>query len=167
VLGEVTDAQLTAATPCAAWAVEDLLVHVIGGNRRVAGSSGETAPPTSADEARRSYEESAAAVQATFEDPATASRIFTVPFGEVPGSFVLQLRTIDTLTHAWDLARATGQGTDLDPQLAADALAASQRAIRPELRGEGRPFGPQQQPPKGATAADELAAFLGRIISQG
>jgi uncharacterized protein (TIGR03086 family) len=63
-----------------------------------------------------------------------------VPFGTVPGSVFIGLRTVDVLAHAWDLAKATGQPTDLDSELAERLLALFAERIGPELRGVGRPF---------------------------
>ena len=75
----------------------------------------------------------------------------------------LRLATTDTFAHGWDLAKATGQSTDLDPELAEGLLANA--PIPDTFRGdEPMPFGPQQEAPPGATAADRLAAYLGRKV---
>jgi len=74
------------------------------------------------------------------------------------------MRTSDVLTHAWDLATATGQSTDLDPELAAEQLAAVRAFVAPEFRGPGKPFGDEQPCSSGHTPADQLAAFLGRKV---
>lgn len=163
VLATLDDAQLAEATPCTAWTVSDVLVHVIGGNRRIAGLDELPGPPATAAEAREQHAESAAAAQAVFDAPGALERVFTLPvIGEVPGVVVLQLRTTDSLTHAWDIATATGQSTDLDPELAQALLAGARRLVQPGFRGEGRPFAAEEAAPAGATHADELAAFLGR-----
>ena len=73
----------------------------------------------------------------------------------------------DVFTHGWDIAKATGQSTDLAPELASGILAQSQAAISPEWRGpEGSPapFGAEAQCADGSCAADQLAAFLGRTV---
>jgi uncharacterized protein (TIGR03086 family) len=72
----------------------------------------------------------------------------------------------DQFAHGWDLARALGNSTDLAPELAAELLDEAQAVVTPEMRGEdGRSaFGPEQVPPAGASAADRLAAFLGRAV---
>jgi hypothetical protein len=59
---------------------------------------------------------------------------------------------------------ATGQSTDLDPELATEQLAAVRQAVRPEFRGPGKPFGEEQPCPSGRPTADQLAAFLGRRV---
>ncbi len=73
-------------------------------------------------------------------------------------------RTIDTFTHGWDLAKATGQSTDLDPEVAAQLLQFAQAFLSDAMRGPdgSAPFGAAVEAPAGAGAADQLAAFLGR-----
>ena len=68
-----------------------------------------------------------------------------LPFGELPGSVYVNIATVDTFAHGWDLAKATGQSTDLDPELAAKLLAFSQVALPDAFRGpDGEaPFGRQ------------------------
>jgi hypothetical protein len=65
--------------------------------------------------------------------------------------------------HGWDLARAIGQHTDLDPGLAAALLSQARLAITDVYRGpDGQAlFGPAAAAPAGAGPADRLAAFLG------
>jgi uncharacterized protein (TIGR03086 family) len=83
----------------------------------------------------------------------------------MPATALLGLATTDTFTHAWDLAKATGQDTDLAPEMAAQLLAASREAIQPAFRSEeGTIFGFEQEAPEGASNADQLAAFLGRTV---
>lgn len=83
-----------------------------------------------------------------------------VPGCAAPGSVVSGLPV-----EGGCLAKATGQSTDLAPELAAALLEANTAAIPDEFRGpEGAPFGPKQEAPQGATAADQLAAFLGRTV---
>jgi uncharacterized protein (TIGR03086 family) len=89
-----------------------------------------------------------------------------LPIGELPGTAFIELRTSDLLTHAWDLAIATGQPTDLDPELAEYVLAFSKQMMsRPGLRGDGHPFGEEQPCGDECPAADRVAAFLGRKLS--
>ena len=68
-----------------------------------------------------------------------------------------------TFTHGWDLAKATGQSTDLDPALAEQILEVAAMIVPDQFRGpEPMPFGPAVEPPAGAPVADRLAAFFGR-----
>jgi len=62
-----------------------------------------------------------------------------------------------------DLARATGQPTDLDPEIAEQCLAEF-RVVRDAGLG-GDMFAPIQQAPDDAAAADRLAAYAGRAVT--
>ncbi len=163
VLVNVASDQLSLPTPCAEWDVKTLIEHVIEGNQRVvARAGGQVAPlPEDLESALRS---SAQAAQKTFAEPEALIRTYQLPIGELPGTAFLEVRTSDLLTHAWDLAVATGQPTDLDPELAEYVLSFSTHQLmsRPGLRGEGRPYGAEQPCGHERPAADRVAAFLGR-----
>jgi hypothetical protein len=51
------------------------------------------------------------------------------PLRLCPGSTFIWVRSTDALVHAWDLAKATGQRTGLDPELATQLLAASRQRM--------------------------------------
>jgi uncharacterized protein (TIGR03086 family) len=162
VLANTKVEQMDEATPCADWRVRDLIAHVVGGNQRTAGIAAP--PPVPPAELIEAYRDSAAGAQQAFEAADGLTKTFQVPFGTVPGSVFIGLRTVDVLTHAWDLAKATGQPTDLDPELAERLLALFADRIGPELRGVGRPFADPQPCAQSRPAADRLAAFLGRSL---
>jgi uncharacterized protein (TIGR03086 family) len=82
----------------------------------------------------------------------------------VPGKIYIRMRTTDVLVHAWDLAVATGQPTNLDAELAVRVLAVTRQHLGPDLRGRGKPFGEEQPCPGDRPPADQLAAFLGRAV---
>lgn len=112
------------------------------------------------------YLASAGAAQETFADPQALTRIYQLPIGEVPGTAFIRVRTADLLAHAWDLAIAIGQPTDLDPALAEYVLALSKQMMnRPGLRGDGRPFAEEQPCANERPPADRVAVFLGRGLS--
>jgi hypothetical protein len=74
-----------------------------------------------------------------------------LPIGQVPDSAFIRMRTTGSLVHAWDLAKATGQPTDLDPELATPTLAASRHQhMTVALRDPGTVFGAPQ--PSAVTA---------------
>lgn len=169
VLANVKADQLDDPTPCASWKVRDLINHIVGGHRFFgAGLRGEQ-PGGEVDDASGDYvgafDEVTSSTVAGFGAPGALDKSYTLPFGTMPGSAFMGLATTDTFVHAWDLAKATGQSTDLDPQLAEALLAQSKAAIQDAFRGpEGAPFGPEAEAPADATAADRLAAFLGRSV---
>jgi uncharacterized protein (TIGR03086 family) len=171
VLSGVQAGQLGASTPCESWKVSDIINHVVGGQYFFAAMmrgeqpQGE-APDFAAGDYLSAYDEGSAACLAAFQADGAMERVVTLPFGQLPGSAFIGLATTDTLTHGWDIARATGQPSDLSPDLAANVLAGVRPVLNDSLRGEDgkAPFGPEQSAPDGASNADKLAAFLGRTV---
>jgi uncharacterized protein (TIGR03086 family) len=169
VLAEVEPDQLDEPTPCTSWNVRDLVNHIVGGAQwfGAAVEEGENALPADRDwtegDMLASFDDGARRTIAAFRAPGAQDKIVKVPFGEFPGSVFMGLVTTDTFTHGWDLAKATGQSTDLDPELAAQVLEGARLLVPDGLRGdEPLPFGPVLDAPAGACAADRLAAFMGR-----
>lgn len=170
VMQGVTADQMSAATPCASWDVAGLINHMVGGNQFFAAGMRGQAP--SADETnwaagdwQASFDTNAADALAAFGEEGALERTVTLPFGEMPGAAFMGLAMTDTFQHAWDLAKATGQDTNLAPEMAQQLLAQCKQSIQDGFRGpEGAPFGAQAECADDACAADQLAAFLGRQV---
>lgn len=162
-LANVTLDQLDARTPCEGWTVGDLIEHVIGGNERVALRAGlRTEPPPRPDGIVAAHRATAADAQSVFAAPDAMTRTFNLSIGPIPGAAFLRIRTTDAFVRAWDLARATGQPSELDPELAAYLLRTSPQFLDGDaVRGPGKAFG-EAQPCESESPADRLAAFLGR-----
>jgi uncharacterized protein (TIGR03086 family) len=170
VLAGTRPDQLDGPTPCASWKVRDVINHIIGAQSFfLAGingtpPSGDAGDPASGD-FLKSYDEATAQTVAAFQRDGVLESMLKTPVGQLPGGAFLGLAATDTFVHGWDLAKATGQGTDLEPALADALLVGARQAIQDSFRGpEGAPFGPEQQAPAGASNADKLAAFLGRTV---
>lgn len=169
VLANVSADQMDAATPCASWNVAELVNHIVGAQHFfAAGMQGQ--PPVDAGDVASgdflaAFDAAAATAVECFQADGALERTVALPFGEMPGAAVMGMAMTDTFQHAWDLAKATGQDTDLAPELASAILAASQQSIQDAFRGpEGAPFGAKVEAPSGASNADQLAAFLGREV---
>ncbi len=174
----VTPAQLDLPTPCSEWDVRALLTHIVGGNLRwVSVAQGTPVPRPSAQAARTgpdllgddpaaAYRRSAAALIEAWQDPALLDQQFDIPFGIMPGRAALTLHVVETVTHGWDLARATGQSPAFDPDVVRTALHFTQQTLPPS-RPPGSPFAAPVPPPDDAPEIDRLAAYLGRgIVSE-
>ena len=149
-------------TPCAEWTVRDLLEHMIGvvdGLGAVVSGRAREPFTLSADPAGQIY---AAATRAMvgWRTPGVLDRIIDARPGPMPGHALASINLLDTATHTWDLATATGQPSALPDDLATAALEASRAIVDAELR-PGR-FGPEVPAPAGATPTEALVAFLGR-----
>jgi uncharacterized protein (TIGR03086 family) len=175
VLAAVTPEQLDQSTPCQSWKVRDVINHLVGGSQWFGASVNAGVAPEFDDNAMTAFadgdylaefDKGIAETVAAFGAAGAQEKMVTLPFGTMPGSAFMGLATTDTFTHGWDLAKATGQSTDIDPALAEQLLAGSKMAIQDAFRGpDGKaPFGPEQTAPDGASAADKLAAFLGRKV---
>ena len=173
LVAAVTEEQWALPTPCSDWTVRQLVNHVVGGNRlftRVL--SGEPLPPRDQLGARAAedqlgtdpaaaYARSAADLLSALRAPGVLAGTYTVPAATLPGPAIVHLRTVETLVHGWDLARATDR-----PAPFPEALAEGELAFSRDLLGripEGRhPFGSSQPVDDDAPAIDRLAALLGR-----
>jgi uncharacterized protein (TIGR03086 family) len=172
VLTNVTPEQLDGAeTPCASWSVQELVDHIVNGTTWFATIAetgtppGEDAfPPFTSDNVVEAFDAGAARAVKAFAADGAMERIMHLPFGDLPGSAFVYIACGDSFTHGWDLAKATGQSTDLDPETATQLLEIVSPMLPDAYRGEDgqAPFGPRQEAPAGGTAADRVAAFMGR-----
>lgn len=169
-LAGVEASQMSDATPCASWDVSALINHMIGAQGFFGAGITGTPPPAESDWAagdfQAAFAEASAGLLAGFGADGALEQDYQLPFGEMSGAAFMGLAAVDTFQHAWDLCKATGQSTDLNPALASAMLEQSRAAIQEQFRGpEGAaPFGAEQPAPDGASAADQLAAFLGRVV---
>lgn len=171
VMDAVQADQMSAQSPCPEWDVAGVINHVIGGMQFFTAGMKGTQPAEGQNWAEGDYmaafDQAAAECVDCFEQEGALEATVALPFGEMPGSAVMGIAMADVFTHGWDIAKATGQDTNLAPELAAGILAQSQHAISPEWRGPEEspaPFGAEQHCADGSCSADQLAAFLGRQV---
>lgn len=170
VLANVSADQLDLPTPCKDWNVSALIDHLVGA-QHWAGAAMEgrqmdqTGEGSAQGDFQAAFDDAASRVLAAFQADGALAKTVNPGFGDMPAPALLGLAATDTFTHAWDLAKATGQDTDLAPDLAAGLLAQAKQSIQPGFRSEqGSIFGFEQEAPEGAPPADQLAAFLGRTL---
>lgn len=172
IVAAVTPDQFGLPTPCPEYDVRALLSHITGGLTRTAlvgeGDPDALTRPATVegvpdDGWPAAYRAAAARATAAWADDAKLDILFEVPWGKVPGRIVIAGYIQEILAHGWDLAKATGQPTEGDPELALWSLATAKRILPPDIRGsEGVPFGPVVDVPPDATPYTQLAAWLGR-----
>lgn len=171
VIANVGADQLDAATPCTDWDVRALLNHLIGGAYMVRdlGADGQVDMSAMAGDFVGTDPQgawAAASEQATaaWGGEGVLAKTVTMPWGaQLPAPVALTILRNDVFQHSWDLARATGQSTDLDADVAAEVWAAIQAnpaGIDP-FRQMGL-FGPVVAVPDDAPVADRIAAYFGR-----
>jgi uncharacterized protein (TIGR03086 family) len=170
IIENVKPGQLGDPTPCTEYDVRALLSHMVGGLNRAAtmGEGGDglaVAPHVDGvpdDGWPDAFGRASARVKAAWADDARLDAPVRVPWGEVPGRAAVTGYVQEVLTHGWDLAKATGQPAELDPELAEFALAFARRVLPPEPRDGAVPFGQVIPTPDGSGPYTQLAAWLGR-----
>ncbi|MGI9595035.1 MAG: TIGR03086 family metal-binding protein [Acidimicrobiales bacterium] len=152
-------------TPCDEWTVNDLLGHMCGGAHMVAGGmEGQAAADEIPDflaEGPVAAWRSAATHLSEAANPEALAATHAMPFGETPGSAAVSIIVADHLTHAWDLAMATGQDLAISDELAEFAIAAWQPLL-PEPGRSSDGFKAAIEIADDAPAIDRLAACTGR-----
>ncbi len=174
VVNGIAPEQLANATPCTDWDVRGVLNHITGGATMFAicvedGSIADdelgrlTSTDLLGDDYKAAFATAADRAVAAFDAPGVDDKVVKLPFGEMPAGVALGIAVFDVTTHALDLAQATGQSKDLDPEVLEAAWTNAQMMLTPELRGAGI-FQPAQDVDAGAPLADRLLAFTGRKI---
>lgn len=161
--------QLTAPTPCSDYDVRALLGHLVTTveRARVVGEGGDafsvpvmtTGIPD--DGWAAAYGAGTEKLWSIWSDDSLLDLPRTVPWGTMPGRAVMWGYINETLVHGWDLAVATGQDAEADPELAEAVLAGAERIIPAEPRGGHVPFAPPVTPRPGAGPTERLANWSG------
>jgi uncharacterized protein (TIGR03086 family) len=147
--------------PGSEWTVNDLIRHIQGGPEGLAAklSGSSTAGAQGGSDAVASYK---AAVSRTLEaakDPANLEKSVDAGGTEMPGGQFLSIMFLDHLVHYWDLAKATGQDTVIDPALV-DACYGMFFPAIDQFRSDR--FGVAVTVSDTASTHDKLIAFMGR-----
>jgi uncharacterized protein (TIGR03086 family) len=170
IIDRVRPEQATLPTPCAAWDVRALVNHVVHDVQQftVTAHGGEWAPSDAdviGDDWAGAYRQAASSLLAAWRRPGALDQPVRLPFGEFPATWRVGQQIADLAVHGWDIAKATGQSTDLDPEVGQLALDWGGENLKPEFRGDeasGRSFGAEVAVADDAPLYDRLAGFFGR-----
>ncbi len=170
----VGDDQLGLPTPCGDRNVGDVLDHIGGLAQGFAAAAKKdlgpmTATPPAPDGGRLSpswrdeIPNHVARLAEAWKDPAAWEGMTQVGGVSLPGDVAGRIALNETVVHAWDLARATGQPYDPDHR-ALEACMASLSAMYPPDHLERRRgiFGPPVDVPTDSPLFDRVVAFSGR-----
>jgi uncharacterized protein (TIGR03086 family) len=170
IVAAVTPDQLGKPTPCADWDVRSLLNHTISGVHMFDDAAQEKEFDMSrfgkdlvGTDPADAYDQAAATLEKTVREPGVLDRSWTMPFGPTPGDIAISIAMVESIQHGWDIARATGQDVDFDPELTEAAIQAAQLFPADVARQPGV-FGPEQECGDDAPMEDRLAAYLGREV---
>jgi uncharacterized protein (TIGR03086 family) len=152
-------------TPCSEFDVRALLNHMLGGlSMLTTAAAGEKAAMPKGDQVGSdpagTYDERRSALLAVVRGPGVLDRAWELPYGPMDGQMMAGIAFMEHLTHAWDVAKATGQDTTLPADLVAECV----QVVTPMdamLRGPGV-CGPALTVPDTASAQDKFIAFMGR-----
>lgn len=169
VIRGITPDQYDAPTPCSEWNVRELVNHMVFGNWMFArAASGERVlvddddlPDMVGDDPATAFRDSADAAVSAWRRPGATEEVCRLPFADLPGSAAMRIHFKDVVVHTWDLARATGQDEEIDPELASTALEICRAVVNDEMRELGA-FGPAVDVAEGAPVHHQLVGFLGR-----
>ena len=162
IIAGVKSSQLGDSTPCGEWNVQTLIEHLVGGTGIASGSlsgAGPEAPPQGTSHAV-AFDAGAAKVLDSAKTPGVLDKTIASPLGDMPGGQLLAAFFMETLIHGWDLAKATGQNTDMPAELA-ETCYAMFGPKADEWRKSGA-FGPRAEVAEDASAQVKLLGALGR-----
>ncbi len=167
IVSGVRPDQLDDETPCSEWPLRTLLAHMTGvvvnmglgasGSELLPSIEGYVMEPADLAGQFRAEADRTLAAWKTRRDGDEVN----VGAGPMPASVALGINVLDTATHSWDVARCTGQDTNLPDAVAAAALACANQIVSDEIRGFAG-FAPAVSIADDASPTDRLVAFLGR-----
>ena len=161
IISNVGDDQLGAQTPCTEFDVRTLINHTIGsltGFTKVL-RDGEKFDFSVYEE---DYVGSGGGHAAAFASAADGLRQATSSREAEEGQLSTPL--IETVTHGWDLARATSQDFTFDDELSATALELARKYMPPDDKRPPEMMAPSVPIDEAAPTHDRLAAFMGRQV---
>ncbi len=168
VLGAVSAGDLDRPTPCASWAVRDLVAHMIWMCQVfAAGLHGDDMPPAPGpigDDPAATYAAAAAAAMDGWRTADWQDMTLALPFSQLPAAIGVRVFVGDALIHSWDLATALGRPFRIDDDLAATQLEMMQRFYDADNRGPDAAFDLAKACPPDASAGDRLIALSGRDL---
>jgi uncharacterized protein (TIGR03086 family) len=173
VVDRVEPDQLSNPTFCTERDVRAVINHITGGATMFAECVEQGSVPDArlgelmggdnlGDDFKGNYHMAIDRARAAFAMPGALDKMVKLPFGEMPAGVALNIAIMDVMTHAADVATATGQNID-DEEILAIALDVGHQMITDDLRAAGL-FGPEQPAAPGASGAHKLLAFAGRKI---
>lgn len=164
-----SEAPLSIETPCAGWDLRALLVHMGTQNRGFAAAARGANDPAVwvvhhavdpiGDYVRSAHE----VVEAFAAGEARTVFLPEIPPGHFPAATALGFHLIDSVVHAWDVARSVGHVIDLDADLApaalriAEAVPTGRARLRP-----GAAFGPALEVADTTATLARILGILGR-----
>ena len=173
LVARIDDSELGKPTPCPAYALGDLIDHVGGLALAFTGAARKTnehgGPGPSGDASRLGKDwrtripHDLGTLAVAWRDPGAWTGMTVIAGSDAPADIVGLTAADELVVHGWDVARATGQRYNCEPELLAAALRFLQLFASPDApAGPDVPFGPARQLPDDAPLLDRVVALAGR-----
>ncbi len=153
----VRQEQLGSPTPCAKFDVKDLINH-LEWVAEMFESLGRRGPNVEQGPYAGDFPERAERMLAAWSRPEAWEG--TSPGMGLPMTTLAHMYLVDMVVHGWDLARATGQEYEPDPEAVSRALDFTDRMV--ETGRQLGAFGPPVAVPDDAPPFDRLLGVIGR-----
>lgn len=162
IIANVKPDQMESSTPCSEWNVGGLVEHMVGGAGFFAASLAgeEPQPPSGEGSPADTFDSLAKKVIAEAGKPGVMDKKYATPMGEMSGGEFMFGAFMDTFVHGWDLAKATGQDTNLNGEFAGIIY----QGMGPMMDGmrQGGAFGGGISVPDDASIQEKMLGMLGR-----
>jgi uncharacterized protein (TIGR03086 family) len=177
LVARVTDAELANPTPCPAYTVGDLIEHIgglarafIAAARKDGGPYVEQTPSGQASRLEPGWRTRIPADLQTlaraWSEPGAWTGMTRIAAMDSPAEMVGLTAADELVVHGWDLARATGQPYDCEPELLDAASQFLAMFASPDApAGPDVAFGPSRRVPDDAPELDRVVALAGRDAS--
>ena len=167
VVANLGPGQLSAPTCCREWDVRGLLNHILGGAimytlANAGQAAGEDTGDVIGDDPIHALAVTSAANLASWRQPGALDGDRSYPWGTFPARAGVVINVGEVALHGCDLARATGQGADIDPDVAQVIYDFYRRVPMERMRSSGV-YGPEINVAENAPIQQRLLGFLGRL----
>jgi uncharacterized protein (TIGR03086 family) len=174
LVARVGDGDLGRPTPCPAYTLGDLIEHVGGlalaftaaANKdggRYAGQAASGEASRLGEDWRVRIPRDLTTLAQAWRDPAAWAGMTRIAGSDSPAEVVGLVAADELVVHGWDVARATGQPYDCEPELLAAAGSFLAMFASPDApAGPDVAFGPSRQVRADAPELDRVVALAGR-----
>jgi uncharacterized protein (TIGR03086 family) len=172
VVASLDSSQMDTATNCEPWTVRQLVSHAVNNQLLWAGMvTGEEIVSVEDTMSALPYEgdlapvaqDAAARTLVIWGSEGVLGSTHATPFGDLPGSMVINFPTVDALVHSWDLSASVGDAIEFAPAMIPTVSAVVDVTCTDGARAAGLIL-PATEPPADATDTERLMAAAGRTI---
>jgi uncharacterized protein (TIGR03086 family) len=171
-VASLDDSHMETVTNCEPWTVRRLASHALNnqllwagvatGQQLVSAEDTMGAAPLQGDLAPIA-DDVAARATAMWGTKGALEDIHASPFGDLPGSVIVNFATIDALAHAWDLSSSVGRPIEFEPRAIASVSAVVEATCNDDARAMGL-IKAATEPPADATDTERMMAAAGRTV---